>query len=166
MIRTFRAGFAANAYRDTYAVGGETTGGIFRLEWLPAAELLIVQSSWPFYGGFPLDPGDHLGMSPLHGHRLVRWGVEERDSPVFSDITKSWDLLAFTAAALGGSYVTGKSAEWIVQARKVGGKVCGHCPIYAADPAVGTIAHPRCQNMPLPWLSGNGDDRGQHYDVG
>ena len=59
---------------------------------------------------------------------------------VFTDVTKNWQAsLAFTAAALGGSYVVGHSAEWIVERPEVGGALATLAN-YVTDPWFGTAA--------------------------
>ena len=112
-------------------MGGETTGGYFPwLEWLPAAELLIVQSSGPLTL-LPFDPGDYLDVTVT----ATDWsaGESKNGTVVFSDITESWPIsLAFAAAALGGSYVTARVRNrwWPPE---VGGTL-RHCPIMSLIP--------------------------------
>jgi hypothetical protein len=118
-------------------------------EWLPAPELVLYQNAAKGTL-FPFSPGDYL--------IVVVWatnfsaGVSTAGHVQFSDITQGWGVnLAFSAASVGGSRVTGKSAEWIVERTEVG-SILGSLPDYTANPWVATAAVDLASKMQYPGL--------------
>ncbi len=99
------------------------------IEWLPAAELELVQTNDK---PFPFAQGDYLIVIVT----ATDWsgGESTNGNLLFTDVTQNWQISgAVTAAALGGSFVVGQSAEWIVESPEVGG-VIANLANYVADP--------------------------------
>jgi hypothetical protein len=109
-----QAGSDADAFCDN-----STTTTYYHpwIEWLPASELEILQSS---DAPFPFSPGDYVVVTVT----ATDWsgGVSTNGRLLFTDVTKGWQVsLTFTAASLGGTHVVGHSAEWIVERPGLGG---------------------------------------------
>jgi len=123
-----QAGSAANVFCD---IGQSVPEYFPRIEWLPASELVIYENAKTLTL-FPFAPGDYLIVTVSATNFVA--GVSKSGTLSFADVTQGWTLaLTFTAAALGGSEVTGKSAEWIVERTEVGGSLAT-LPDYVADP--------------------------------
>ncbi len=87
---------------------------------------------------FPFQPGDYLVVYVWATN--FSGGVSTTGELLYEDITQGWSVaLVFSAASVGGSEVTGKSAEWIVERTEVGGQLAT-LPDYTADPWWATIA--------------------------
>jgi hypothetical protein len=81
---------------------------------------------------YPFAPGDYLIVTISVTNFAS--GVSTSGRLSFADVTQGWSIsLTFTAAALGGSEVTGQSAEWIVERTEVGGALAT-LPDYVANP--------------------------------
>jgi hypothetical protein len=122
-----QSGSAANVFCD---IGGNIAEYFPWIEWLPAAELVIYANAQ--HALLPFTAGDYLIVTVT----ATNWsgGVSKNGTLSFSDVTQGWTTsLTFTAAALGGSEVTGKSAEWIVERTEVNGSLAT-LPDYVADP--------------------------------
>ena len=96
------------------------------IEWLPAAEAVFVPP-----GAFA--PGDYIIVTVT----ASGWsgGQSSTGSLLFTDVTQNWQVSAgpFTASSLGGTYIVGDSAEWIVERPEVGGSFATLAN-YIADP--------------------------------
>lgn len=111
-----QAGSAANVE----CVSGKNTTQYFPwLEWLPESELEIYKNA-STDTPFPFVPGDYL--------YVVVWatnfsgGASTTGNLTFSDGTQHWSVaLTFSAASVGGTQVTGQSAEWVVERTDVDG---------------------------------------------
>src|SRR5271166_2243962 len=83
------------------------------LEWLPAPELVLYPNA-STHTTFPFQPGDYLIVYVW----ATNWssGASTTGHLLYEDITQGRSVsLTFSAASVGGSQVTGKSAEWIVE---------------------------------------------------
>lgn len=81
---------------------------------------------------YPFAPGDYLIVTISVTNFAS--GVSTSGRLSFADVTQGSSIsLTFTAAALGGSEVTGQSAEWIVERTEVGGALAT-LPDYVANP--------------------------------
>ncbi|MGO9740197.1 MAG: G1 family glutamic endopeptidase [Roseiarcus sp.] len=129
-----QAGSAANVYCD---IGNSVPEYFPWLEWLPQSELVIYQNA-STDTTFPFQPGDYLVVYVWATN--FSGGVSTTGELLYEDITQGWSVaLVFSAASVGGSEVTGKSAEWIVERTEVGGQLAT-LPDYTADPWWATIA--------------------------
>jgi hypothetical protein len=123
-----QAGSAANVFCD---IGANLTEYFPWIEWLPEAELIIYADASTGQL-LPFAPGDYLIVAVT----ATNWsgGVSTSGTLSFRDVTQAWSVsLTFTASALGGSKVTGKSAEWIVERTEVNGAFAT-LPDYVTDP--------------------------------
>lgn len=83
---------------------------------------------------YPFAAGDYVIVTVWAPTTSWSGGVSTTGNLTFQDVTQGWTIsLATTAAALGGSQVTGQSAEWIVERTEVGGSL-GTLPDYVAVP--------------------------------
>lgn len=122
----------AGSEADVYCDAG-TTGTFYVpwLEWLPNSELEIYQNAAQSIP-YPFQPGDYLIVYVSATN--FSGGVSTTGTLVFDDITQGWSVsLSFSAASVGGSQVTGQSAEWIVERTTVNGQLAT-LPDYFADP--------------------------------
>src|SRR5208282_690543 len=128
--------FQAGSDIEAYCSGGTTeTEYNPWIEWLPATELEFVQSNG---NPFPFAPGDYLNVIVT----ATDWsgGESVNGTLVFTDFTQNWQVsAAVTAAELGGTFVVGQSAEWIVERPEVGGSLATLAN-YVTDPWFGTTA--------------------------
>ena len=147
-----QAGSEADAYCAD--AGYETSGGFYPwFEWLPESELLIVKSTSPLTL-LPFNPGDYLSVTVTA--TAFSGGESKNGTVVFTDVTQSWQVsLAFSASSVGGTYVTGKNAEWIVERITVNGKY-GTLPNYFADPWWDTVATNLSKTVLDPGSPGTG----------
>ena len=123
----FQSGSAADVFCD---IGGNIAEYFPWLEWLPAAELVIYANASKAL--LPFAAGDYLLVTVT----ATNWsaGVSKSGTVSYADVTRGWTAtLTFSAAAVGGSEVTGKSAEWIVERTEVNGSLAT-LPDYVADP--------------------------------
>jgi len=123
-----QAGSAANVFCD---IGNNVPEYFPWLEWLPQSELVIYENASKSIT-YPFAPGDYL--------IVIVWatnfssGASTTGNLLFEDKTQGWGVsLSFSAASVGGSQVTGQSAEWIVERTDVGGQFAT-LPDYTADP--------------------------------
>lgn len=99
------------------------------IEWLPAAELEIVQSNDT---PFPFAPGDYIVVTVTATD--FSGGQSSSGDLLFTDVTQNWQVSAsVTAASLGGTFVVGQSAEWIVERPELDGEL-STLANYIADP--------------------------------
>ncbi|MFY9683048.1 MAG: G1 family glutamic endopeptidase [Candidatus Sulfotelmatobacter sp.] len=123
-----QSGSAADVFCD---IGQSVTEYFPWVEWLPSAELVIYKNA-ATETLYPFVPGDYLIVTVSATN--FSGGVSTNGTLNFADVTQSWSVaLTFTAASLGGSEVTGKSAEWIVERPEVGGSLAT-LPDYVANP--------------------------------
>ena len=122
----FQAGSSADAYCD----GGSTSTSYFPwIEWLPAASYEIVQTNEE---PFPFAPGDQLIVTVT----ATDWsdGQSSNGTLSYTDVTQNWQVSgALTAGDIGGTYVVGDSAEWIVERPEVDGEL-STLANYVSDP--------------------------------
>ncbi|MGA2859578.1 MAG: G1 family glutamic endopeptidase [Candidatus Sulfotelmatobacter sp.] len=130
-----QAGSAADVFCD---LPGNNIAEYFPwLEWLPESELVLYQNA-KTNTLFPFAPGDYLIVTI--SATKFSGGVSTNGTLSFADVTQGWSVaLAFTAASVGGSEVTGKSAEWIVERTEVNGSLAT-LPDYFANPWWDTTA--------------------------
>jgi hypothetical protein len=123
-----QAGSAANVFCDI----GQSIPEYFPwIEWLPASEIVLYEdaSTDTLY---PFAPGDYLIVTVTATD--FSGGVSKSGTLSFADVTQGWTIaLTFTASSLGGSEVTGQSAEWIVERTEVDGSLAT-LPDYVANP--------------------------------
>ncbi|HEX4005076.1 MAG TPA: G1 family glutamic endopeptidase [Acidobacteriaceae bacterium] len=123
-----QAGSQADVFCD---IGQSVTEYFPWIEWLPESELVIYKSA-ATSTLYPFAPGDYLNVTVTATN--FSGGVSTNGTLSFADVTQGWTFsLTFTAAALGGSQVTGASAEWIVERTEVGGSLAT-LPDYVANP--------------------------------
>lgn len=125
-----QAGSATSVFCD---VGGNIPEYYPWIEWLPAAELVLYKSA-ATQTLYPFAPGDYLIVTVWSP--LASWnsGISTSGQLSFADVTQGWTAsLSFTAASLGGSQVTGQSAEWIVERPEIDGTLSTLAD-YVADP--------------------------------
>ena len=73
---------------------------------------------------FPFAAGDYVIVTVWAPTTSWSGGVSTTGNLTFQDVTQGWTIsLATTAAAVGGSEVTGQSAEWIVERTEVDGSL-------------------------------------------
>lgn len=124
----FQAGSAANVFCD---IGNSIPEYFPWLEWLPASELVLYQNV-STNTLFPFQPGDYLNVTVWATN--FSGGASTTGNLHFVDVTQGWGVsLTFSAASVGGSQVTGHSAEWIVERTEVNGSLAT-LPNYFADP--------------------------------
>ena len=123
-----QAGSAANVFCD---IGNNVAEYFPWIEWLPQSELVLYKNA-ATETLFPFAPGDYVIVTVTATN--FSSGVSTSGTLSYQDVTQAWTTsLAFTAASLGGSEVTGQSAEWIVERSEVGGALAT-LPDYIADP--------------------------------
>jgi Peptidase A4 family len=123
-----QAGSAANVFCD---VGNNIPEYFPWIEWMPGAELVLYKNA-STNTLYPFAPGDYLIVTVWATNFTS--GVSTSGNLSFADVTQGWTAsLTFTAASLGGSEVTGQSAEWIVERTEVGGAFAT-LPDYVANP--------------------------------
>lgn len=122
-----QAGSAADVYCD---VGNNIPEYFPWLEWLPQSELVIYQNA-ATSTLYPFAPGDYLVVAVWATN--FSDGVSTTGNLSFQDRTQGWSFaLTFSASSVGGSEVTGQSAEWIVERTEVDGSLAT-LPNYFAD---------------------------------
>jgi hypothetical protein len=123
-----QAGSAANVFCD---IGNNVAEYFPWIEWLPAAETVLYANAATSQL-FPFAPGDYLIVTVTATN--FSGGVSTSGTLLFQDVTQAWSVsLSFTASSLGGSEVTGQSAEWIVERTEVDGSFAT-LPDYVANP--------------------------------
>jgi hypothetical protein len=143
-----QAGSAANVFCD---IGGNVPEYYPWVEWLPAAETVLYANS--SHALLPFVPGDYLTVNVT----ATNWsgGVSKNGTLQFLDVTQGWGVsLTFTAASLGGSEVTGQSAEWIVERTDVNGSFAT-LPDYVTVPWTFTWTKDLGATFHYPNLPGN-----------
>ncbi|HYB91681.1 MAG TPA: G1 family glutamic endopeptidase [Candidatus Binataceae bacterium] len=129
---------------DAYCNGSTKATSYYPwIEWLPAPEYELV--------GDPLYPGDYVEVTVA----ATDWsgGESSNGTLVYTDVTQNWQIsISFTAASIGGNYVVGESAEWIVEAPEVGGNIATLAN-YVTDPWFGTTAADTSHKTYLPGSS-------------
>ena len=124
-----QSGSAADAYCD---VPGQQISQYYTwFEWYPGPTYLIYQSLSPLKS-FPFHAGDYLMAHVWATH----WtnGVSRTGRVVLTDLTQNWQAnLIFSAASVGGTEASGRSAEWIVERPQLGSKLTTLAN-YTADP--------------------------------
>jgi hypothetical protein len=126
----FQSGSAANVFCD---IGNNIPEYFPWIEWLPSSELVLYKSA-ATETLYPFAAGDYLIVTVWAPTTSWSGGVSTTGNLTFQDVTQGWTIsLATTAAALGGSEVTGQSAEWIIERTEVGGAFAT-LPDYIADP--------------------------------
>jgi hypothetical protein len=129
-----QAGSAANVFCD---IGGNIPEYFPWLEWLPESQLVLYQNA-STSTLYPFAPGDYLIVT-VWATKFTS-GVSKTGNLNFADVTQGWSVaLTFTAASVGGSEVTGQSAEWIVERTEVNGSLAT-LPDYVANPWWSTTA--------------------------
>jgi hypothetical protein len=125
-----QAGSAADVFCD---IGNNIAEYFPWIEWLPASELVLYKNATTATL-YPFAAGDYVVVTVWAPTTTWSGGVSTTCNLTFADITQGWTIsLATTAAALGGSQVTGQSAEWIVERTEVDGSLAT-LPDYVADP--------------------------------
>jgi hypothetical protein len=121
--------FQAGSEADVSCFGGKSTESYDPwIEWLPAAEVVLTNKG----KALPFAAGDYVIV--LCTATNFTNGRSKTGTLLFEDVTQNWQLsLSTTAAALGGKYVVGQSAEWIVERTEVGSSFAT-LPDYHADP--------------------------------
>jgi len=129
-----QAGSAANVFCD---IGNNIAEYFPWLEWLPQSELVLYKNA-ATATLFPFAPGDYVIVTVFATNFAS--GVSTTGNLSFADVTQGWNVaLTFSAASVGGSEVTGQSAEWIVERTEVGGSLAT-LPDFVANPWWGTFA--------------------------
>jgi hypothetical protein len=132
-----QAGSAANVFCD---IGNSIPEYFPWLEWLPESELVLYQNA-ANSTLFPFAPGDYLNVTVWATN--FSGSASTTGNLHFIDVTQGWSVsLTFSAASVGGSEVTGNSAEWIVERTEVNSTLAT-LPNYFADPWWYTIASDR-----------------------
>lgn len=120
----------AGSDADASCTGGTTTTTYYPwIEWLPEVEIELTQQNG---NPLPFAPGDYLTVVVT----ATNWsgGESTNGALLYTDVTQNWQISAsFTAADLGGSFVVGQSAEWIVESPEVG-EAIANLANYVADP--------------------------------
>jgi hypothetical protein len=149
----FQAGSAANVYCD---IGGNIPEYFPWVEWLPASELVIYKDA-ATGTLYPFQAGD-IVVVEVWATNFVS-GVSKTGNMLFEDVTQGWSvsLSGVSAASLGGSEVTGKSAEWIVERTQVDGQLAT-LPDYIADAFEGTAAVDLGKAAHYPGASGTASE--------
>jgi len=129
-----KVGSAANAFCDI----GENVAEYFPfMDWLPGGQLVLYKDS-ATGTLFPFAAGDYLNVTLTATN--FSSGASTTATVSFIDETQHWSVsLSLTAAAVGGSQVTGESAEWIVERPAIGGALATLAD-YTADPWWATSA--------------------------
>jgi hypothetical protein len=123
-----QAGSAANVFCD---IGNNIPEYFPWFEWLPAAETVLYENATT-ETLYPFDPGDYLIVAVWATN--FSGGVSTTGNVYFADVTQGWVAsLTFSAASVGGSEVTGQSAEWIVERTEVDGALAT-LPDYTTNP--------------------------------
>jgi hypothetical protein len=123
-----QAGSAANVFCD---IGNNIAEYFPWVEWLPSEELVLYEDA-ATSTLYPFAPGDYLNVTIAATN--FSSGVSTSGTLSFADVTQGWSIaLTFTASSLGGSKVTGQSAEWIVERTEVDDALAT-LPDYVADP--------------------------------
>ncbi|HTW89309.1 MAG TPA: G1 family glutamic endopeptidase [Candidatus Binataceae bacterium] len=122
--------FQAGSEADAYCSGGSTSE-LYRpwIEWLPESEIVLTYSNGD---PLPFAPGDYLIVTVT----ATGWsnGQSSTGTLLYTDVTQNWQASeAVTAASLGGTYIVGDSAEWIVERPEVDGSLA-NLANYIADP--------------------------------
>jgi hypothetical protein len=126
----FQAGSAANVFCD---IGNNLPEYFPWIEWLPESEIVIYKNA-ATETLYPFAAGDYLIVTVWAPAASWSGGVSTTGNLSFQDVTQGWTFsLATTAAALGGSEVTGQSAEWIVERTEVNGELAT-LPDYVSNP--------------------------------
>jgi hypothetical protein len=141
----FQSGSAANVYCD---VGNNIPEYFPWIEWLPAAEAVLYENA-KTETLYPFQPGDIVLVEVWATD--FKKGVSKTGNLLYQDLTQGWSiaLSGISASSLGGSEVTGQSAEWIVERTDVGGSLAT-LPDYIADPWVATAAEDLAKLEYLP----------------
>jgi len=88
------------------------------IEWLPGPTLVLYENV-ATNTLFPFVPGDYLIVTVTA--TKFSGGASKNAVVNFADVTQGWSVaITFTAAAVGGSKVTGSSAQWILERPEVG----------------------------------------------
>jgi hypothetical protein len=123
-----QAGSAADVFCD---VGNNLPEYFPWIEWLPQSEIVLYKDA----ATETLEPfaaGDYLIVTVTATN--FSGGVSTTGTLSYQDVTQGWTIsLSFTAASLGGSEVTGQSAEWIVERTEVNGAFAT-LPDYISNP--------------------------------
>ncbi len=123
-----QAGSVANVFCD---VGNNIPEYFPWIEWLPQSELVLYKDA-ATQTLEPFAAGDYLIVTVTATNFVS--GVSTTGTLTYQDVTQGWTIsLSFTAASLGGSEVTGQSAEWIVERTEVDGSLAT-LPDYIANP--------------------------------
>jgi hypothetical protein len=126
----FQSGSAANVFCD---IGNNITEYFPWIEWLPNSEIVLYKTA-ATETLYPFAAGDYVIVSVWAPTTSWSGGASTTGNLSFADVTQGWSIsLVTTAAALGGSKVTGQSAEWIVERTEVNGALAT-LPDYVADP--------------------------------
>lgn len=136
--RLFQAGSEADA---SCASSTTTTDYYPWIEWLPGPEYELLQGNG---SPLPFAQGDYLIVMVT----ATNWsgGKSTNGQLLFTDVTQNWQgSITFTAAALGGTFVVGHSAEWIIEAPEVNAAIA-NLANYIADPWFHSTAEDR-QNV-------------------
>jgi hypothetical protein len=99
------------------------------VEWLPAAQATLTESNG---SALPFAPGDYVIVMVT----ATNWsnGESSTGELYFADVTQNWVISGtLTAASIGGTYVVGRSAEWIVERPEINGELSSLAN-YIADP--------------------------------
>ena len=111
--------FQSGSETDAACSGGTTTTEYYPwVAWLPGPEYEIESDSGPL----PFAPGDYVIVTVA----ATNWsaGKSSMGTLNYTDVTQNWgESLGIAASSLGGTFVVGKSAEWIVEAPEVGGNI-------------------------------------------
>jgi hypothetical protein len=143
-VRLFQSG----AETDAACSGGVTTTEYYPwVEWLPGPEYELLASGG---GALPFAPGDYIIVTVT----ATNWsgGKSSTGTLYYTDVTQNWGgPLSITASSLGGTFVVGNSAEWIVEAPEVGGNIATLAN-YIADAWFETFAQDNLGDTDYPGL--------------
>jgi hypothetical protein len=102
----------AGSEADASCVNNTTTTDYYPwIEWYTGREFKLAQQNGD---PLPFAPGDYLIVTVT----ATDWfdGASENGALNFTDVTQNWQISeTFSAASLGGEFVTGQSAEWILE---------------------------------------------------
>lgn len=140
--------FQSGAETDAACSGGTTTTEYYPwVEWFPGPEYVLLAGGG---GALPFAPGDYVIVTV----KATNWssGRSSTGLLTYTDVTQNWQVSGtIAAAALGGTFVVGKSAEWIVEAPEVDGEIATLAN-YIADPWFQTSTQDGLGNFDYPGL--------------
>jgi hypothetical protein len=111
--------FQSGSETDAACSSGTTTTEYYPwVEWLPASEYVLESGGVPL----PFAPGDYVIVNVT----ATNWsgGKSSTGALIYTDVTQNWQISGtIPASSIGGTFVVGKSAEWVVEAPEVGASI-------------------------------------------